>query len=81
MEHLKNFWTWLKKELPMLCLFTFLAVWVWANATAKQEEVNNHNDAIACETLCFPQQSEYITKGNAGSCWCYLNQNEIKRSQ
>lgn len=81
MKHLKSFWEWLKTNAPILCLFVFLAVYVYANATVKQAEANNRKDAIACETLCFPQQSEYLTKGDAGSCWCYLNQNEMKRSK
>ena len=59
MNYLKSFWEWLKSNGPILCLFVFLAVYVYANATVKQAEANNRKDAIACETLCFPQQSEY----------------------
>ena len=81
MKYLQSFWDWLKSNGPMLCLFVFLAVWVWANATVKQVEVNNRNDAVACETLCFPQQSEYLTKGDAGSCWCYTNQNTMNKAE
>ena len=81
MNYLKSFWECLKSNGPILCLFVFLAAWVWSNAAMRQAEANNRKDAIACETLCFPQQSEYLTKGDTGSCWCYLNQNEMKRSQ
>ena len=81
MQYLKDFWQWLKANGAMLCLFVFLAVYVLVNAQVAQKDINNRKDAIACETLCFPQQSEYLTKGDTGSCWCYLNQNEMKRSK
>ena len=81
MKYIQKIWDWLKANSPMLCLFVFLAVWVWANATVKQAEVNNRNDAVACATLCFPQQSEYLTKGDAGSCWCYTNQNTMNKAE
>ena len=81
MKYIQKIWDWLKTNSPMLCLFVFLAVWVWANATVKQAEVNNRNDAVACATLCFPQQSEYLTKGDAGSCWCYTNLNTMNKAE
>ena len=56
MNYLKSFWEWLKSNGPILCLFVFLAAWVWSNAAMRQAEANNRKDAIACETLCFPQQ-------------------------
>ena len=81
MQKLKDLWSWIKANAPMLFLFLFLAMWVYANATALQVDSNSRRDAVACETLCFPQQSEYITKGESSSCWCYLDNDTIKRSQ
>ena len=81
MQYLKDFWQWLKTNAPLLFMILFLAIYVYANARVAQQDVADRKDAIACETLCFPQQSEYLTKGDTGSCWCYLNQNEMKRSK
>ena len=81
MEHLKAFWKWLKTNAPLLCLIAFLGIWVYANMYVVQADASNRKDVVACETLCFPQQSEYITKGESSSCWCYLDNNTIKRSE
>lgn len=80
MSYLKRLWDWLKSNGPILCLFVFLAVYVYANAAVRQAEADNRKDVLACKSLCFPQQSEYITSTDwMESCWCYVDNNTIKR--
>jgi len=81
MQLFQNIWDWIKSNMPILFLFLFLAIWMYISVNTLQTASSNRKDTVACETLCFPQQSEYITKGESSSCWCYLDNNTIKRSQ
>ena len=80
MNHLKSLWQWLKTNATILCLFACLAVYVYANVAMKKAEAENRKDILACKSLCFPQQSEYIGSTDwMESCWCYVDNNTIKR--
>lgn len=69
-----NNWGWL---LVLVVLgFTLAADVVMLTAKSKSTK-----EIVACETLCFPQQSEYLKHADAHACWCYVDSETIKKSQ
>jgi len=81
MKYLIKLWTWIKDNFPFLLIVAIFGVYVWANATLLQTAAGVQEEEIACKTLCFPQQSEYITHGTTSACWCYTNQNTMNKAK
>ena len=81
MSYVAKFWTWIKDNLPFILIVTIFGIYVWANAAALQTVAQLDKDELACKTLCFPQQSEYITHGTTSACWCYTNQNTMNKAE
>lgn len=81
MKYFTQIWSWIKDNLPFIFIVVIFGIYVWASAATLQATAQHDEDELACKILCFPQQSEYIIKGELSSCWCYLDNNTIKRSQ
>jgi hypothetical protein len=56
-------------------------IYMMANTKAIQIKTENEKDILTCQTLCFPQQSEYITRGQTNACWCYVNQTTMNKAE
>jgi hypothetical protein len=81
MKYMLNIWNWVKANFPFILIIVIFGMYVWANATSIKTKVSKKEDEISCKTLCFPQQSEYITHGSSSSCWCYINQNTMNKAK
>lgn len=55
-------------------------IYMMANTAVIQAKTQNEKDVLACKTLCFPQQSEYITHVDTAACWCYVDQNSMRKA-
>jgi hypothetical protein len=81
MKYIANISNWVKSNFPFILIVSIFGIYVWANATSIQTKVSKKEDELACKTLCFPQQSEYITHGASSSCWCYVNQKTMNKAK
>jgi len=81
MKYLTSIWNWIKDNSVGIIFGGLILAWMLANTAAVQQKVENEKEIIACKTLCFPQQSEYITHGTTSACWCYTNQNTMNKAE
>ena len=79
MKIIKNVWEWISKHSVPIIIGLVVFLYSWGNVQV-QKIKNEEKDAdFKCQTLCFPQQHEYLFAGEVGSCWCYSNSDELKR--
>jgi len=81
MKYMSKIWDWVKTNFSFILIVIIFGIYVWANAATVKSKVSKKEDEIACKTLCFPQQSEYITHGYSSSCWCYVNQKTMNKAE
>lgn len=81
MKYLTKILNWMKDNAIGIVVGGLVAVYMLANTAVIQAKTQSKKELLACKTLCFPQQSEYITHGDANSCWCYVDLETIKKSQ
>ena len=78
-NYLKTFWNWLMKNaVGIIIALVAIAYVIGSNAAYKIEKEKN-SEKFQCETSCFPQQNKYIYHGDVGSCWCYTDNETIKK--
>jgi len=80
-KYFKIVWAWIKNNTVGIVVGSLVLIYMLANTAAVQVKTQSNNDIVACKTLCFPQQSEYITHGTSSACWCYINQNTMNKAK
>lgn len=80
MKYLKMIWAWIMKHAVILIIICLACLYLVANTASIQVKMEIEKDILACKTICFPQQSEYITHGDAAACWCYIDQNTMNKA-
>ena len=81
MKYLTSIWNWIKDNAVGIVVGGILLVWMMANNAVIQAKTQNEKEVLACKTLCFPQQSEYITHVDTAACWCYVDQNSMRKAE
>ena len=81
MKYITAVWNWMKDNAVGIVIGGLILVWMLANGAIVQQKSEIDKEIIACKTLCFPQQSEYITHGTTSACWCYTNQNTMNKAE
>jgi len=81
MKYLTSIWKWIKDNAVGIVIGGILLVWMMANNAVLQAKTQNEKEVLACKTLCFPQQSEYITHVDTAACWCYVDQNSMRKAE
>ena len=81
MKYLNTIWNWIKDNAVGIVIGSILLGWLFANNAVIQAKTLNEKEALACKTLCFPQQSEYITHVDTAACWCYVDQNSMRKAE
>ena len=79
MKYPKMVWDWLIKHTVPIVIGLLVFLYAWANVQAQKIKTEQSDADFKCQTLCFPQQHEYLFAGEVGSCWCYSNFDELKR--
>ena len=81
MKYLITIWNWMKDNAVGIVIGGILLTWMMANTAVIQAKTQNEKEVLACKTLCFPQQSEYITHVDTAACWCYVDQNSMRKAE
>lgn len=81
MKYLTSIWNWIKDNAVAIVIGGILLVWMMANNAVLQAKTQNEKEVLACKTVCFPQQSEYITHVDTAACWCYVDQNSMRKAE
>ena len=79
MKIIKKVWEWISKHSVPIIIGLIVFLYSWANVQAQKIKNDQQDADFKCQTLCFPQQHEYLFAGEIGSCWCYSNSDELKR--
>ena len=79
MKYLTSIWSWMKDNAVGIIVGGLVLIYMLANTAAIQAKTQNEKEVLACKTLCFPQQSEYITHVDTAACWCYVDQNSMRK--
>ena len=81
MKYLTSIWNWIKDNVVGIVIGGILLTWMMANNAVLQAKTQNEKEVLACKTFCFPQQSEYITHVDTAACWCYVDQNSMRKAE
>lgn len=81
MKYLKSIWNWMKDNAVGIVVGGLVLIYMMANTAVIQAKTQSEKEVLACKTLCFPQQSEYITHVDTAACWCYVDQNSMRKSE
>lgn len=79
MIYIKKSWEWIIKHIAFIISGLLIFLWVWGIFKAQEIETRQANSDFKCQTLCFPQQHEYLYVGDLGSCWCYETKSTLKK--
>lgn len=79
MDYFKKIWRWLSKHSLLIVVAFFLFVYAYSSLLSIRHDRNKSNNDFRCQTLCFPQQYEYLYAGEVASCWCYENTSTLKK--
>jgi hypothetical protein len=77
MEYLKKGWDWIMSHVAIIVLVLFFAVYFLVNLELQKRKSDISEADYACQSLCFPQQHEYLSVGSAKACWCYISPEEL----
>ena len=84
MSHLINFfsstWAWTMKHSVGFIVGGIVLIYMLANSAAIEAKSKTEQEAWECKSTCFPQQHEYIAGPTNDACWCYLDQNTMKKA-
>lgn len=81
MKYLTTIWNWIKDNAVVIVIGGILLAWMMANTAVIQAKTQSEKEVLACKTLCFPQQSEYITHVDTAACWCYVDQKSMRKAE
>ena len=81
MKYITALWNWMKDNAVGIVIGGLVLIWMLANTANIQAKTQIEKDILGCKTLCFPQQSEYITHVDTAACWCYVDQNSMRKAQ
>ena len=79
MKYFKMAWGWLMKHSVAIIIGSLVFLYTYANVQATKFEQQKSENDFRCQTLCFPQQHEYLYAGDAASRWCYENKSTLKK--
>ncbi|OUU26805.1 MAG: hypothetical protein CBB97_07250 [Candidatus Endolissoclinum sp. TMED37] len=79
MQYFKKFWEWITRHAIVIVVAILVLVYAYANLLSIRYEREKSEDDFRCQTLCFPQQYEYLYAGEVAACWCYENTNTLKK--
>ena len=81
MKFLNKIWNWIKNNAVAIAIGGLVLSWILANNAVIQSKTQSEKEVLACKTLCFPQQSEYITHIDTAACWCYVDQTSMRKAE
>lgn len=79
MEHIKKAYRWLTQNYLPIVIGLIVFLYAWANVQAAKNKAQESKGEFMCQTVCFPQQHNYIYAGEAGSCWCYTDSETLRK--
>ena len=79
MRYIRMVWEWLMKHSVSIIIGLLVFLYAYANVQTIKFEQQKSEDDFRCQTLCFPQQHEYLYAGDTASCWCYENRSTLKK--
>jgi len=79
MKYIKIAWAWLMKHAVSIIIGSLVFLYTYANVQTIKIEQQISEDDFRCQTLCFPQQHEYLYAGDTASCWCYEDRSTLKK--
>ena len=77
MKYIINIWNKIKDNGVIVIMALLFAAYTWANLHIQKESNKLSKADIACESLCFPQQHEYLSVGESRACWCYVSPEKL----
>ena len=79
MKFIKSAWNWIMKHAVAIIIGLCVSLFSWANIEILKSETKQKDADFKCQTLCFPQQHEYLFAGELGSCWCYTDGETLRK--
>ena len=79
MKYFKKVWDWLMKHAVLIIVAALVFIYAYANLQSIEHRQERSEDDFRCQTLCFPQQHEYLFAGDTASCWCYEDRSTLKK--
>ena len=73
-------WTWVMKHAVGFVVGGLVLIYLLANSAAIEAKSRTEQEGLECKSTCFPQQYEYIVGPINNACWCYLDQNTMKKA-
>lgn len=79
MQILNNVWKWIMKHAVFIIIGLLVGLYAYASLQTIQHEKRKSNNDFKCQSLCFPQQHEYLFAGELAACWCYESADTLKK--
>lgn len=79
MKYINNIWNKIKEHGVIVIMALLFAAYAWVNIHVQKENNKLTKANFACESLCFPQQHEYLSVGESHACWCYISPEELTK--
>ena len=80
MKYLKTVWSWVSKHSVGFICGGLVLIYMLANSASIEAKSKTEQEVLECKSTCFPQQHEYIVGPLNDTCWCYLDQNTMKKA-
>tara|TARA_R110001592_G_scaffold58770_1_gene177844 strand:- start:7546 stop:7800 length:255 start_codon:yes stop_codon:yes gene_type:complete len=77
MKYINIVWNKMKDNGVIIIMALGFAVYTFANLHIQKENNKLTEANFACESLCFPQQHEYLSVGDSRACWCYVSPEKL----
>ena len=79
MKYFNSIKNWFSKHYMAIVIGGLVFFYAWANIKAQEIKTDQREAEISCQSFCFPQQHEYISRNSSGSCWCYKGVDQLER--
>ncbi len=85
MQYVINFftgiWSWISKHSVGFICGGLVLIYMLANSASIEAKSRIEQENLECKTTCFPQQYEFIQSTVDNTCWCYVDQNTMRKAQ
>ena len=81
MKYLTTVWNWMKDNTVGIVVGSLVFIYMMANTASIEAKAQSEKDILACKSLCFPQQSEFITHVDTAACWCYVDSSSMRKAK
>tara|TARA_Y100001970_G_scaffold206156_1_gene251065 strand:+ start:266 stop:526 length:261 start_codon:yes stop_codon:yes gene_type:complete len=83
MQYIINFftsaWNWVMKHSVGFICGGLVLIYMLANSASIEAKSRIEQENLECKAACFPSQYEFIQSPIDNTCWCYTDQNTLKR--